>query len=249
MEDHISKFTGWVKIPFRSLRNGIDTLPYISNRRYCPVCCTSSSHFRKFGRTSRKDAKCIHCKSLERHRFLWLYLQKKTNLFNSSSPRVLHIAPKSCFLPNLQNSLGEGYLTADLADPNVMVKMDITDIQYPDNTFDVILCNHVLEHIPDDRRAMRELYRVLKSTGWAILLVPITCDITYEDPEIVTPEDRLKAFGQEDHVRRYGPDYLDRLREAGFNIKTTKISDFVNVKDAVRMGLTSASGDIYYCTK
>lgn len=90
---------------------------------------------------------------------------------------------------------------------------------------------------------------MLKNNGWAILLVPITRKKTFEDPSIVEPIERLKAFGQADHVRRYGPDYVDRLREAGFSVDTTKVNDLVQSDEAVRMGLTTASGEIYYCTK
>ena len=96
---------------------------------------------------------------------------------------------------------------------------------------------------------MREFCRVLKSNGWAILLVPITAEETYENPSVVEPEERLKAFGQADHVRRYGPEYVDRLREAGFGVEVTKVNDLVQNDEAIRMGLTSAAGEIYYCTK
>lgn len=125
----------------------------------------------------------------------------------------------------------------------------LTDIRYPDESFDVILCSHVLEHVQDDRKAMREFHRVLKPDGWAILLVPITADKTFEDPSIVDPQARLAAFGQEDHVRRYGPDYIDRLREAGFTVEVTRPADLVAPDGIVRMGLTAAAGEIYYCTK
>jgi len=127
--------------------------------------------------------------------------------------------------------------------------MDITDIQYPDKTFDVIYCSHVLEHITDDKGAIREFYRVLKSDGWAILLVPITADKTFEDPSVTDQAERLKLFGQEDHVRRYGPDYVERLEEAGFNVKVTYPSDLLQIEDITRMGITNAAGAIYYCTK
>jgi ubiquinone/menaquinone biosynthesis C-methylase UbiE len=108
-------------------------------------------------------------------------------------------------------------MTADLHSP-AMVKMDITNIQFPDETFDVVYCSHVLEHVPDDRKAMREFYRVLKSNGWAVLLVPIIVEKTFEDPSIDKPKDRLRLFGQSDHVRKYGRDYVDRLRESGFSV-------------------------------
>ena len=145
--------------------------------------------------------------------------------------------------------LGENYLTADLYDSNAMVKMDITDIHYSDESFDIIICSHVLEHVEDDKKALKELFRVLKKNGWAIILVPITSDKTFEDLTIKTEEDRLKVFGQKDHVRRYGPDYIERLYEAGFFVKITKVEQLVSFDDAQKMGLTDASDDIYFCTK
>jgi SAM-dependent methyltransferase len=145
--------------------------------------------------------------------------------------------------------MGDNYLTADLSDPRAMVKMDITNIDYPDGSFDVIYCSHVLERVQDDRKAIREFYRTLKCSGCAILLAPITAKKTFEDSSISDPEERSKVFGQRDHVRRYGPDYADRLREAGFSVEIIKVNDLIQNDEAVRMGLTSASGEIYYCTK
>jgi ubiquinone/menaquinone biosynthesis C-methylase UbiE len=130
-----------------------------------------------------------------------------------------------------------------------MLRMDITKIELADNVFDVIYCSHVLEHVVEDRQALREFYRVLKPNGWAILLVPVTVDRTLEDPTIVSPEERLRVYGQDDHVRRYGPDFVDRVREAGFHVRTIQVSDLYGPADATRMGLTAASGDIYHCMK
>jgi len=186
---------------------------------------------------------------MERHRLLWLFLQQKTNLFDGTSRSMLHVAPEPCLMSRFRDRLGGDYVTADLMSPLADVQMDITRIQYPDESFDVIYCSHVLEHVPDDRKALREFFRVLKKDGWAILLVPISAEITYEDPTIVTPEARLKAFGQEDHVRRYGPDYVERLREAGFIVNVTRAGDLATPEDIVRMALTEACGDIYFCTK
>ena len=148
-----------------------------------------------------------------------------------------------------RKQLGDDYLSADLFNPLAMVKMDITDIQYPDESFDVIYCSHVLEHVDDDRKAMSEFRRVLKSDGWAILLVPIFGETTYEDPSIVDPAERLKHFGQEDHVRQYGRDYVDRLRDAGFSVSVAEASELCQESDVVQMGLTPASGEIFFCTK
>lgn len=162
---------------------------------------------------------------------------------------MLHIAPESCFEQRFKEQIGPGYISADLLDPNAMEQMDITNISYSDESFDVIYCSHVLEHIADDIAAMREFYRVLKNNGWAILLVPISSAKTVEDASIIDPLERLKHFGQQDHVRRYGPDYVDRLREVGFKVEITKVDDLVNPDETIIMGLTAASGEIYYCTK
>ena len=244
----ISRLPARVKLPLRRMRDFIRALRYFGNERYCPVCEKSSSRFRPYGRTPRKDAQCIHCGALERHRFLWLFLRKKSDLFDGKRKRMLHVAPEACFKTRFEKWLKGDYITADLSDPRAMVKMDICDIQYPDESFDVIYCSHVLEHVEDDKKAMREFFRVLANGGWAILLVPIYGDKTFEDPSIKNPAERLKVFGQEDHVRRYGPDYADRLREAGFIVEITKVGDLFNRLEAERMGL-AASGEIFYCTK
>jgi SAM-dependent methyltransferase len=238
----------WMLVPLRSARDRWLGLWYRGRGRWCPVCGRSSRKFRSGGTVPRKDAKCPHCGALERHRFVWVYFDRGTNLFDGLPKRVLHVAPEQCFEGRLKKRLGAGYLTADLHDPHVMERMDITNIQYSDETFDVIYCSHVLEHVMDDRKAMREFHRVLKRTGWAVLLVPITVDQTFEDPTIVKPADRLRAFGQVDHVRRYGPDYTDRLRQAGFSVDVTRVSDLVPPEDATRMGITR-TGAIYRCRR
>ncbi len=148
-----------------------------------------------------------------------------------------------------QNNLD--YLTADLNPEQVMIKMDITAIQYPENTFDAILCNHVHEHIPDDRKAMNELYRVLKPGGWAILQVPFSMVLekTYEDFTITSPQEREKYFGQKDHVRIYGKDYTQRLKEVGFTVEAynwTNDNAFRNEKN--RFGLNKDE-TVFYCSK
>jgi SAM-dependent methyltransferase len=249
MEVIASKLPESAKSPLRHLRNKMRTVLYYGKGRFCPVCGKSSRRFLQSGLVSREDAQCVHCGALERHRFLWLFVARRTNLFDGKPPKMLHVAPELCFESRLKQRLGDNYLTADLFNPRAMVKMDITNIDYPDRSFDVVYCSHVLEHVQDDRKAMREFYRILKCNGWAILLVPITAARTFEDSSISDPEERLKVFGQKDHVRRYGLDYADRLREAGFSVEIIKANDLVQNDEAVRMGLTSASGEIYYCTK
>jgi len=220
-----------------------------ADARFCPVCGRSSPFFRPFGVVPRPDAQCIHCRALERHRLLWVFVSIRTDLFDGSPKRMLHVAPERCLEARFRERLDGSYVTADLLNSRAMVKVDVTDIQFPDESFDVIYCSHVLEHVVDDRKAMREFHRVLKTGGWAILLVPITVERTYEDPSIVDRQARLQAFGQEDHVRRYGVDYVDRLRDAGFSVQTIKASEFIRGDQLVQMGLMFASDEIFYCTK
>ena len=244
MKNNILSFFNLLKPPLKTLRR----IFYSGNNRFCPVCECSSSAFLPLGQ--RADARCVVCGSLERHRLLWTFLKEKTDLFDDQIKQILHIAPELCFESRLRKKFANSYITADLLAPSAMVKMDITCIQYPDQSFDVILCSHVLEHIQDDKQAMKEIYRVLKNDGFAILIVPISDkEKTFEDPSIVSPQERLKYFGQEDHVRIYGLDYIDRLCDAGFKVSVTSVKDLCSEETADLMGLTIASGNIYKCTK
>ena len=133
---------------------------------------------------------------------------------------MLHVAPEQCFMDRFEEIHGENYITADIESPLAKVKMDIHDIPFPENTFDVTFCNHVMEHVDDDLKAMGELHRVLKPGGWGIIQVPFfppIPDETFEDASITDPKERERIFGQDDHVRLYGKDYPNRLRKAGFN--------------------------------
>ena len=215
----------------------------------CPVCGNTSC-FMPFGDPPRLKALCPHCGSLERHRLLWLFWKKKTTLFDKTSKKILHIAAEGCFESRLKNEFNDNYpnyLTADLYDPKAMVKMDITDIYYPDESFDIVICNHVLEHVPDDIKAMKEFYRVLKKNGWAILIVPMKdMDKTYEDFSITTEAGRLEAFGQSDHVRKYGRDYIDRLKSTGFHVTVVKSDELASTEEMKKMCLGEK---IIYCEK
>jgi SAM-dependent methyltransferase len=216
-------------------------------KNYCPIC-NRTGYFEPFGAYPRQEARCPHCRSLERHRLLWLFLKKQTDIFNKGTKNILHVAAEPCLEKHFRRIHGKNYLTADLNNPSAMVKMDITDIHYPNRTFDIIICNHVLEHIIEDKKAMSEFYRVLKNNGWAILLVPINdMEKTYEDNSITTEAGRLKAFGHEDHVRRYGRDYSTRLQSVGFNVNIILPNEFADEKDIKNMNLPK--DNIYYCKK
>jgi SAM-dependent methyltransferase len=238
-----------IKFPLRHFRSQTEISLNYAQERFCPVCEKSARHFRRFGWMLRQDAQCYHCGALERHRLSWLFITKRTNLLDENPKKMLHVAPEPCFKSKFRQHLGDNYLTADLFDSSTQVKMDITNIDYPDQYFNVIYCSHVLEHVLDDRKAMGEFYRTLKSDGWAILLVPITTEETLENSSITSPIGRWLVFDQIDHVRKYGLDYVDRLREVGFNVEIIKADDLVPNDEAIRMGLTCASGEIYYCTK
>lgn len=190
---------------------------YHGDRVTCP-CCDSSFRGLRSHR-ARTDVKCPRCGSLERHRLLWLYFTRRTNLLVDDLD-VLHVAPEYSFEKRLARRHGPRYVTADLDSPLASVRMDVMGMPFDDASFDVVLCNHVLEHVADDRIAMGEIRRILRPGGWAVLLVPIdpTRESTFEDPAIISPQDRLRHYGQEDHARLYGRDYPDRLRQAGFEV-------------------------------
>ena len=194
---------------------------YRGNKVACPVC---GGHFRKFlpygYRMSRENALCPRCFSLERHRLLWIFLQQNTDFFKRRQ-KVLHIAPEQCFHKRFRAFKHLDYITADLESPLADVKLDVQHMPFSNKEFDVVICNHVLEHVPDDRLAIREIFRVLKPGGYAILQVPVvfSMETTYEDPSITDPAERLKHFKQRDHYRIYGSDFLNRIMEAGFEIR------------------------------
>lgn len=218
--------------------------------RYCPLCEKTSESFKPYGVNPRDDAMCPYCGSLERHRLAWLYIKEQTSFLEDNSKKMLHVAPEKILMQLFQKELQSGYLSADLYDKQAMVAMDIENIQYKDESFDYIYCSHVLEHVYDDKRAMREFHRVLKKGGWAILLVPImNIEKTFEDFSITDPKERAKVFGQEDHVRNYGRDYIERLRDSGWSISVIYPQDFLSQDKIAKMAITDAAGEIYFCTK
>jgi SAM-dependent methyltransferase len=200
----------------------IAPLLYRGNNVECPVCERSFRKFLSYGSdvAHRENVLCPYDLTLERHRLMWLYLRDESNFFTQDQLNVLHIAPEQCFHKRFKKQKNLNYLTGDLVSPIADLHFDLHSIPLDDNRFDVIFCNHVLEHVDDALQCMKELYRVMKPGGWGIMQVPQDLDRadTYEDPSIVTPEDREKHFWQKDHVRLFGRDYPDWLREAGFTV-------------------------------
>lgn len=215
---------------------------YRGDRYECPVC---EGKFRKFlpygydGSAKRSNVLCPKCLTLERHRVLWLYLKERTDFF--SAPRkMLHIAPEQPFLGRFRKLKHLDLTTADLFSPLADVKCDIMDMPFEDGSFDVIFCNHVLEHVTDDAKAMSELFRVMRPGGFGIFQVPVdyTRQTTLEDPSIVTEEDRVAYYWQKDHVRLYGTDYLAKLKSVGFEAQRIDIAKEVGeeLRDRYRLG-------------
>lgn len=179
---------------------------------------------------------------------IFLYFIKKTNLLDKKFKKLLHVAPEWC-LKNLffGKVVNLNYITADLNDPRTMVKMDIMDIKYAENSFDAIYCSHVLEHVTDDKKALSEFYRILKPGGWVIILVPIIAKEAFEDPTITSSEQREAIYGQFDHVRKYGIDFAERVKQSGFILDFVKASEFLSERDIKKMGIKDDY--IFHCKK
>jgi SAM-dependent methyltransferase len=175
--------------------------------------------------------------SLERHRLFWLYLKNETTF--SAPLRVLHFAPEQAFVQKFKKQKNLTYTTTDLNSPIADVKADICDLPFKDNSFDFIICNHVLEHIPDDTKAMQELYRVLAPSGTAIVQVPYDAkrEITFEDNTITDQSERTRIFGQYDHLRVYGMDYFKKLSSIGFNVNALDYTSSISSDDIERYRL------------
>lgn len=236
--------------------------PFLGNEFECPFCGERFKELLPHGEDQavlqeknivgggrRLNALCPCCYSTDRERLLYLFLKHETNVFRDKI-KLLHVAPEESLLLVFMKQANVDYLTVDLDDPLAMEVADLTNLQYNNNSFDFIICNHVLEHIPDDRKAMSELYRVLNVGGTAILQVPIslTLDKTYEDPAITTPQEREKAFGQYDHVRIYAKDYKTRLEAAGFCVNEYSLAEKFG-EDVCRRYAINHNEHLFICTK
>lgn len=212
---------------------------YKGDRFIDPIDGSSYRTFLPYGYDKlRPNALCPGTLSLERHRYLWLYLQRQTTLLEDKL-KVLHVAPEQVFYTKFKQFNHWDYTTTDLHSPLADVKADICALPFRDNSFDFILCNHVLEHITDDVTAMKELYRVLKRGGTLIAQVPLneSAETTFEDDSIEDPAERTKIFGQYDHVRVYGMDYYTRLTQTGFKAEGINFLEALSLEERDRYAL------------
>lgn len=216
-------------------------LLYKGNNVECPVCERSFSKFLSYGAdiVHRDNVLCPYDLTLERHRLMWLYLKDDSNFFTAERLDVLHIAPEQCFHSLFKKQSNLNYLTGDLVSPIADIHFDLHEIPLEENRFDVVFCNHVMEHVDDAIRCMSELHRVMKPGGWGIMQVPQDHNraLTLEDPSITSPEDREKFYWQKDHVRLFGQDYPKWLEKAGFRVTVFNKESKYDVKKIERFRL------------
>lgn len=237
-----------IKNILKKFRALVYRVTHPGNERECPLC---GKHYNKFGRggvKKRDDAQCMNCGSLERHRFLWLYLQHKMKITQQKNLSVLHFAPEK-HLEHKLREISNHYISADIEGDDVDIKVDIANTPFEKETFKLILCSHVLEHVNDDRKALKELLRILKPDGTALIIIPVERESTFEDSSIIEPEERLKIFGQRDHVRIYGEDFINRLIESGFKVKTYLPKDLFIENEQIKYGIKIESDRLYICKK
>ncbi len=239
MHRFISFIIRWVPRPVlqRLAGSGLVLISWLyrGNAVQCPVCGGTYRRFLSYGRQRLRLSEA----ALERHRLIWLYLKERTDFFTKPH-QVLHIAPELCFIRPFERQHGKLYITADLESPWAKIKMDVQHMPFADNQFNVVLCNHVLEHVENDIQALQEIKRVLRPGGYAILQVPFYHPVpekTLEDQSIVRPADREKLYGQADHVRRYGKDYLNRIGQAGLKAREVAFAEELGPDVCRRHGL------------
>lgn len=213
---------------------------------HCPLCEHGFDRFKDDW--NRPDALCWRCGAQERHRAQWLLFERRPELL-ADSGSLLHFSPEWCLRRRLSQRPGLRYVATDL-DPEQDAdrRLDVTALDLPDDSFDAVICSHVLEHVPDDGAAMRELHRITAPGGFTLVMVPLALDRThtYEDPTITAPEDRRRAFLQHDHVRLYAPDIAGRLRAAGFAVEVVDTVAELGAAEARRHRLL-ASDLIFLC--
>ena len=228
---------------------------YAGKGRKCPICGGEKRKFLPYGYGKvREDALCPKCLSLERHRLMWQYLMNNDSEREriKNLPTILHIAPEVCLMREFKRiylSAPQNYITADLESPLADMHFDVQQIPMADSSVDIIICNHLLEHVESDHKALKEMYRIMRSGGMGVMLAPIdyTLETTFEDDTITDPKQRAEVFGQYDHRRIYGKDYLERLRAAGF--EAFEIDYAAEFSDSDRTKFSFGSDKLYIVRK
>jgi hypothetical protein len=216
-----------------------------AGRKMCPVCCERFLAYRPFN--GREKAQCPSCGALERHRLAWLYFMRRTTLFSQPSS-FLHFAPHDPLRPLIEASFNVRYEPALYEEGRTSGNIDIQTLPYADAVFDFVYCSHVLEHVPDDVKAISELHRVLRPGGQCIIMIPTrNARATYEDPAITSPEQRTVHFGQWDHVRFYGTDVVQRLERPGFKVEVVDLYHLATFEERGLYGLRPEP--IFVCSK
>ena len=227
------------------------TVWYKGTKYYCPIDGRGYRKLLPYGRIDpRENALAPGSLSLERHRLLWLYLKRNTSFFQDKL-RFLHVAPEHCFLKPFESQHKEGYITGDIESPLAKIKMDVHKIPFENNYFDAAMCNHVMEHVDSDIKAFSEFFRVIRPGGWAIFQVPFFYpipEITEEDPNVTSPAERERLYGQDDHVRKYGRDYADRIRSVGFEVTEDHFASSLTKEEISKFALPE-NEVIYFARK
>ncbi len=230
---------------------------YTGDNVFCPICESKFRVFANYGVDNRENARCLDCNSMERHRLLWKYLNGKKEFEGNMKFSMLHFAPQRKFLSKFSENQNIDYTPCDLNPETYeyfnidrIHKVDVLNIPFEDNSFDVVICNHVLEHVDDYIVAMKELFRVMRKGGWGVFQVPIDYSLktSYEDETIIDPKEREKAYGQWDHLRMFGCDYKDKLASVGFNVTEDNYINSFSDDEIKRFGLLKTEF-IYLCEK
>lgn len=240
----LQRLAGWMVPLYGLLLRG--------GRYSCPLCGRSFRRLLPYGYVvQRENALCPSCLSLERHRLIWLWLKRESH-FMEERPSLLHIAPELCLMRHLKRlykGQPERYTTADLESPLATLHFNVEQIPLPDKSYQMVICNHLLEHVEKEKQALRELYRILAPGGWGILLAPIDYSLakSFEDDTITDPKERERLFGQYDHRRRYGRDYPERLRSAGFEVEEIDYAAQLSAEE--RRGFALMTDDRLYIVR
>jgi len=226
------------------LQRKLRAIYYRGDAFHCPICGYKGRALSPIGfdlpvlvekqvsGAGRRNAGCFNCGTIDRERLVHVYLRDVLGIYDRvASSRILHIAPDELISRILVSSGALEYVCGDkftegYVYPKHVRDLDIEDLPFATDHFDLVICNHVLEHVPDDIKAMRELLRVLKPGGHAVLQVPLAVNsaTTAEDPAVTDPKERERLYGQFDHVRLYGQDYGDRLIRAGFRVERLQLA-------------------------